>query len=93
MSHTKLLICIFAMLLFAGGAAYAQTTGYTLPWWTVDGGGGDSSGNGYILSGTIGQPDAGTLSGGGYTLAGGYWGGGSLPSETPIAIYLPIVVR
>jgi hypothetical protein len=39
----------------------------------VDGGGGISSGGDYAISGTIGQPDAGTLSGGDYTLQGGFW--------------------
>jgi len=28
----------------------------------------------YVISGTIGQPDAGTMSGGGFTLTGGFWG-------------------
>jgi hypothetical protein len=48
---------------------------YTIDWYTIDGGGGTSSGGGYTLSGTIGQPDAGTLSGGNYVLEGGFWGG------------------
>lgn len=51
----------------------AQT--YNIDWYTIDGGGGTSSGGGYTLSGTIGQPDAGMLAGGSYTLAGGFWGG------------------
>ena len=51
----------------------AQT--YNIDWYTIDGGGGTSSGGGYTLSGTIGQPDAGMLAGGSYTLAGGLWGG------------------
>ena len=40
---------------------------------TVDGGGGTSTGGSYTVSGTIGQPDAGTLAGGGFTLQGGFW--------------------
>jgi hypothetical protein len=51
----------------------AQT--YKIDWYTVDGGGGTSSGGAYTLSGTIGQPDAGTLAGGNYLLEGGFWGG------------------
>ena len=31
------------------------------------------SGGGFELSGTIGQPDAGTMSGGNFELAGGSW--------------------
>lgn len=51
---------------FAGG----QT--YSIDWYSIDGGGGTSSGGNYSLTGTIGQPDAGTLSGGSYTLTGGF---------------------
>src|SRR5207237_460684 len=42
-----------------------------------DGGGGTSTGGGYSLSGTIGQPDASSftspMSGGNYSLVGGFW--------------------
>jgi len=48
---------------------------YALDWWTVDGGGTDTLSVGqFTLSGTIGQPDAGTMTGGNYTLSGGFWG-------------------
>ena len=65
--------------------------GYTLTWWTVDGGGESvSSGGSYSLAGTVGQPDAGlTLSGGSYTLAGGFWGVGT----ARLYVYLPLVIR
>ena len=53
-------------------SASAQT--YSIDWYTIDGGGGTSSGGPYTLSGTIGQPDAGLHTGGGYTLVGGFWG-------------------
>ena len=55
-----------------------------IQWWTIDSGGGSSSGasagaresatSGYSLRGSIGQPDAGMLSGSSYWLIGGYWG-------------------
>jgi hypothetical protein len=51
-------------------AVGAQT--YSIDWYSIDGGGGTSSGGNYTLTGTIGQPDAGTLSGGDYTLTGGF---------------------
>jgi hypothetical protein len=47
---------------------------YTIDWMTIDGGGGTSTGGVYSVSGTIGQPDAGTMSGGNFTLDGGFWG-------------------
>lgn len=47
---------------------------YTIDWFTIDGGGGTSTGGIYSLSGAIGQPDAGSMSGGNFTLQGGFWG-------------------
>ena len=47
---------------------------FTIDWFTMDGGGGKSTGGVYAVTGTVGQPDAGTLAGGDYTLAGGFWG-------------------
>ena len=52
-------------------SAATLTPDYDLSWWTVDGGGTTlSTGEGYTLGGTAGQPDAGVLTGEGYTLAG-----------------------
>jgi hypothetical protein len=51
---------------------------YSISWYTIDGGGGQSSGGPYVLTGTIGQPDAGYLGGGNYELLGGFWVGGPL---------------
>jgi hypothetical protein len=52
--------------------AQAQTN-CSIDWFTIDGGGGTSTGGVYTVSGTIGQPDAGTMSGGNYSLTGGFW--------------------
>jgi hypothetical protein len=52
-------------------ALHAQN--YSINWFTIDGGGGTSTGSVYTVSGTIGQPDAGHMSGGNYTLDGGFW--------------------
>ena len=82
-----LLIAVLATVSLA--AAQAQN-GYSIDWWTVDGGGGTSAGTGYSLSGTIGQLDAGAMSGGGYTLTGGYWGAVVASSFN---VYLPLAVR
>ncbi len=79
-------------LLVVGFPALAQSGSFDLSWWTVDGGGGTSTGNGYTLSGTIGQPDTGVMAGGSYSLAGGFWGGGGLTAGA-YDIYLPLVRR
>jgi hypothetical protein len=60
-----------AFFLFAALPTYAQS--FSIDWFTIDGGGGTSSGGTYSLSGTIGQPDAGKMSGGTFTLDGGFW--------------------
>lgn len=47
---------------------------YSIDWFTIDGGGGTSTGGVYTISGTIGQPDAGpTMTNGQYALTGGFW--------------------
>ena len=63
-----LLISVFSFQL----SAFAQS--YSIDWFTIDGGGGTSTGGVYSVSGTIGQPDAGpTMSGGNYSVDGGFW--------------------
>ena len=63
-----------ASAIAADGQRYAAGAGdeFDLSWHTIDGGGGTSTGDGFILRGTIGQSDAGTLSGGGFELRGGF---------------------
>jgi hypothetical protein len=65
-------ILALSLLIFAATSASAQS--YSIDWYTIDGGGGTSTGGVYSVSGTIGQPDAGHMSGGNYTLDGGFWG-------------------
>ncbi len=61
-------------LVAVSAAISAPAQNYSIDWFTIDGGGGTSSGGVYSLSGTIGQPDAGaTMTGGQYTLVGGFW--------------------
>jgi len=66
----------FAAIVLGAGIALAGPAAAQpeITWQTFDAGGGTSSGGGYVLSGTIGQPDAsGPLTGGALTLAGGFW--------------------
>jgi hypothetical protein len=83
------LLAVAALLLLVTLTS-ANGLGYTLHWWTVDGGGGTLSGNGYTLSGTAGQPDAAVWQGDGYILAGGFWGAAAADGHT---VYLPVVIR
>jgi hypothetical protein len=93
MKRILILLSVVVLLLTLATVAIARIAGYDLTWWTADGGGGNSAGNGYSLNGTIGQPDAGTIaSGGGYTLAGGFWHGGvTAPAQTKV--YLPLTTK
>ncbi len=54
-----------------GSDAHGQP--FSIDWYTIDGGGGTSTGGVYTLSGTIGQPDAGTMAAGNFALRGGFW--------------------
>ena len=63
---------LLGVALLAGlPATEAQT--FNIDWATIDGGGGTSSGGIFSVSGTIGQPDAGSMTGGSYSLLGGFW--------------------
>jgi hypothetical protein len=47
---------------------------FAVPWHTIDGGGGTSTGGVYSVNGTIGQPDAGgPMTNGPFSLTGGFW--------------------
>lgn len=76
----------FTSLLCLAGAASAQ---FTVSRFTIDcGGGAGSAGGPYAVSGTVGQPDAGSLSGASFALSGGFWLGGGVVSgvedDTPL---------
>ena len=65
---------VFGLAAAFGLAASASAQNYSIDWFTIDGGGGTSTGGVYSVSGTIGQPDAGVMGGGSYSLVGGFWG-------------------
>ena len=91
--RSYLLLLIAALvLLVAASLASAQTGEWDAAWSTIDGGGATSrGGNRFALSGTIGQPDTGSMEGQGYTLYGGFWGPTTGPGD--YAVYLPLIVR
>jgi len=68
-------------------SSHAQN--HSIDWFTIDGGGGTSTGVVYAVSGTIGQPDASPLlTGGPYSVTGGFWAGVAI--QTPGAPTLSI---
>jgi hypothetical protein len=70
-----MILYLVILLLGVASPVLAETSAaYDLSWWTVDSGGATGLTTGeYTLSGTTGQPDAGSLSSGNYTLGGGFW--------------------
>ena len=87
---TLMVVVGLVVVLLVAATVQAQTGDYDLTWSTIDGGGAMlSTGGSYSLSGTVGQPDAGTLSSGGYTLNDGFWGGAAANYN----VYLPLVLK
>lgn len=67
--------------VLAAAAAHAQ---FSIPWSTVDAGGGVSIGGSFSVEGTAGQFDVGPgQSGGPFCLVTAYWEGGRLTSTCP----------
>jgi hypothetical protein len=66
-------------LLLGLGWTFALTVGavaqnYSIDWYTIDGGGGTSTGGVFAVTGTIGQSDAGgPMTGGQLSVTGGFW--------------------
>lgn len=79
--HTHIATIALASLL---GTAATSAQPFAIDWYTIDGGGGTSTGGSFTLSGTIGQPDAGpTMTGGNFALTGGFWVAGPSGSSCP----------
>lgn len=88
MTRAFLSTSVLAILAIFAAAAYATLT---IPWGTLDGGGGRSTGGTLALTGTIGQFDAaaGGSSGGSLRLNGGFWVE-AVPNNAPGAPALTI---
>ncbi len=78
-----LLVFVIGLSALVTGAAPAQdgpVPAFAINWYTVDGGGGASSGGTFQLVGTIGQSDASPVAqtGGPFSFSGGFWGAGGV---------------
>ncbi len=72
-------MAVITTALVAAGATSAQP--FEISWWSIDGGGGVSSGATFEVRGVIGQPDAGVMTGGTFTLHGGFLAGAGVVQE------------
>ncbi len=71
---TRSALCLAASVALAPFAAAGPP--FAIDWYTIDGGGGTSSGGPFVLSGTIGQHDAAPpATGGVFQLSSGFWPG------------------
>lgn len=96
MSRVLLIVALILASTTMMSMTWAQEGPLDLSWYTIDGGGTTaSSGGEFVLSGTVGQPDAGWSSGGTYTVRGGFWGLRSAVPPPPEnhQLYLPLIRR
>jgi hypothetical protein len=94
MRHLFLTIAVVLAIVIMVSVALAQSGPLEIPWYTIDGGGRTASlGEGFALSGTVGQPDAGISSGGIYTLKGGFWGLATVSGTLVSPVYLPLIQK
>ena len=71
----RILVASFvAVYVSICASSHAQ---FSVNWFSIDGGAGQSSGGAFSVNGTIGQADAGVMGGGGYAVIGGFWAFGS----------------
>lgn len=73
-AQSKRFAAVCAFLLSAFCFVVSAFGQHAIDWYTIDGGGGQSTDGYHTITGTIGQPDAGILSDGYYTILGGFWG-------------------
>ena len=74
-AHSKMWRSLVAALCLFTAALSAHAQSFSIDWFTLDGGGGTSTGGVFTVSGTIGQPDgnAQPLTGGNFSLTSGFW--------------------
>ena len=91
----KSVLIIILILILVSAAVFASQLVPAIPWWSVDGGAETSTGGGFVLSGIIGQPDAGpAMTDGTYTVTGGYWHAAhKVPPPEEWFVYLPLAQK
>jgi hypothetical protein len=84
-----IVLLALALLLPGGGKAVQADSGYLLTAWTSAGGGGSFNINGYSLSGTTGQAEAGhDFRNGVYAFHGGFWHPAGAQQ-----VFMPLVIK
>jgi hypothetical protein len=96
---TRRLVIVLLAIITLGMAlalsAQADSGSEVRLWWhLIASGGGQSSGAGFVVKGSIGQPAIALTTGGSFTVRGGFWPAfaGGLPVVLHRA-YLPVVLK
>ena len=86
LTRTRMVVGIglLALCLLLAIPLAAALNGFDLSWHVLPGGGGQSTGGGLAVSGSVGQPIVGSSAGGGFGVTGGFWtfGGAAPPGPT-----------
>jgi hypothetical protein len=93
MRRFLLVISTILVLLVAVSLASAQSRDLDLVWFTIEGIGASSAGNGYTLSGTVGQADPGSPTSGIYSVEGGFWEVTTASAVLSSEVYLPLIQK
>jgi hypothetical protein len=94
MKHFLLSAVIVIGLLFAVSLVSAQSADLELVWSAIDSGGTTFSTAGALeLSGTIGQPEAGTISSENLVIWGGFWGATGTTNPSGNAVFIPLLLQ
>ncbi len=82
----KVIVALFVLF----GVCSFVGADYEIRWYSIDAGGGVSSGGDYTLVGTVGQHDTGVSSGEEYVLSGGYLPGtfGCIVNLTDLMVFV-----
>jgi hypothetical protein len=83
---------VVTLLLFWLTLSVANAQPFSIDWFTIDGGGGTSTGGVFMVHASIGQPDANGqfMTGGNYSVGGGFWS--LFAVQTPGAPLLSILL-
>jgi hypothetical protein len=85
-----MLLLLATLFIFTSRGAASSGGDFDLVWFTMDAGGGTSTGGNFALSATIGQPDAGEMDSGALHLQGGFWG---VFAKPVYRLFMPLVGR
>jgi hypothetical protein len=76
-------VLVIAALLLLGSAVPSRSQ--QIARFSIDAGGGRSTGGAYVVTGTFAQPDAALAMAPGHRLQGGFWGSANAPADALFA--------